>query len=249
MSSEPDMDPYDQYDESFDDYQNQEPPVQSYNQRPPTQSSILFRRLVIILVLGIVIVALCYVMFGADAIIAVVDEYWPLALCPLVGWLLGHWAVMTLYRPSGRVVFALNPRIQEARVVFIPERLFPYFKQAGNNVAYHTPLGNIAYIAKSLDMQKGDIDYGWVHDLNPWIVFSDIEAWNRWEGFIEDVLRENNQLKHRSIAIALSYVRQFVTNLLNDIGVASGIMRPDYSHNDVADGPEEKGDDNDDIEY
>ena len=190
-------------------------------------------------IIGIAAVAVCYYTFGAETIAEVVDEYWPLAICPLLGWLLGSWAVNTLYRPSGKVIIALDTDTWEVRVVFVPDRMFPFFTQVGNNVAFHTPLGTTVYIAKAIDTDFGVVDYGWVQEMNALVVFTRMEAFNRWTNFTEELLKENSKFKDKSLAIGLAYSRRFLTKQLNDLAAALGMIKPDYSQDPISDGPEE----------
>ena len=209
--------------------------------RMPSVFGMLVRRILLLAVAVGIIVAICYFVYGPEWIRDIVQEYWPVALAPIIGWLLGSWSAKVLYHPTGKIVIALNPETHEVRVVFVPEKMFRFFKQTGNNVTYHTPMFSDVYLAKSIDTETGDIDYGWVHDLNALVVFTREQSFARWNGLTEEVLMENNQLKDKPTAIALAYCRRFGKMILDDIGSAAGLYKPDYSKDKVAEGPVDKG--------
>ncbi|MFA7031523.1 MAG: hypothetical protein WC153_04620 [Candidatus Methanomethylophilaceae archaeon] len=237
MSSD-DLGAYDRYSEEQVSEDVQQPIPDSVQRRMPSVFGMLVRRLLLLAVAVGIVVAVCYFVYGPEWIRGIVQEYWPIVLAPIIGWILGSWASKILYHPTGKIVIALNPETHEVRVVFVPERMFRFFRQSGNNVTYHTPLFSDVYLAKSIDTEKGDIDYGWVHELNALVVFTREQSFARWNGLTEEVLMENNQLKDKPTAIALAYCRRFGKMILDDIGSAAGLFKPDYSKDEVAEGPE-----------
>ena len=237
MSSE-ELGAYDRYAENQVSDEEQQPVPDSVQRRMPSVFGMLVRRILMLAVAVGIVVAICYFVYGPEAIRDVVQEYWPVALAPIIGWLLGRWSARILYHPTGKIVIALDPETHEVRVVFVPERMFRFFRQSGNNVTYHTPLFSDVYLAKSIDTEHGDIDYGWVHELNALLVFTREQSFARWNGLTEEVLMENNQLKDKPTAIALAYCRRFGKMILDDIGSAVGLYKPDYSKDKVAEGPD-----------
>ena len=233
MSSDEPID--DRYDDDFD---LPDGLIDINSRRRDSLWNGLWKWTLIIAIIGIAVMAVCYYTFRAEVIAEVVDEYWPLVLCPLLGWLLGSWAVTTLYRPSGKVIITLNTDTWEIRVVFVPDRMFPFFTQVGNNVAFHTPLGTTVYIAKDIDTDFGVVDYGWVQQMNALVVFTRMEAFNRWNNFTEELLKENSKYKDKSLAIGLAYSRRFLTKQLDDLAAALGMIKPDYSQDPISDGPD-----------
>ena len=236
---------YDRYQDDQSAPQEQQPVPDNVQRRMPSVFGMLVRRLLLLAIAVGIITAVCWFVWGPEAIRDVVREYWPVTLAPFIGWILGRWSAKVLYRPTGKIVISINPETHEARVVFVPERMFRYFRQSGNNVTYHTPLFSDVYLAKSIDTENGDIDYGWIHELNALLVFTREQSFARWNGLTEEVLMENNQLKDKPTAIALAYCRRFGKMILDDIGSAAGLFKPDYSKDETAEGPAQKGGDDD----
>lgn len=220
-----------------DQLQGQYVPLQA-QARIPSPLWMLVRRLLFVTAVIAIVALVCYFVFGPDAMKEAFDEYWPLLLAPVIGWLLGRWSSKILYHPNGKVIIAMDPETHEVRVVFVPERMFRFFRQSGNNVTYHTSLFSDVYLARSIDTDHGNIDYGWVHEMNSLLVFTREQSFARWNGFTEEVLMENNQLKDEPLAIALAYCRRFGQSILDDIGGAAGLFTFDYSKNRTAEGPE-----------
>ena len=152
--------------------------------------------------------ATCYIVLGPEAIADFLEEYWPVMAALPAGWLLGRWAVGMLYRPSGKLVVCLDPSTHIFRAVFIPDAMFRYFDQSGNNVLYHTPLGMPVYVAERIDTESGIIEYSWIHELDALTVMTREEFFVNFSATTEDVLRENLQIKGYPYTIALGYVRK-----------------------------------------
>jgi len=188
-----------------------------------------------ILLLAILVVA-CHHIFGPEAIIGFLEEYWPVMIAPVAGWILGRWAVRMLYRPSGKVVICLNPDTHVFRAVFIPDPMFRFFDQAGNNVLYHSPLGMPVYVAERIDTESGDIQYSWIHDLDALTVMTREEFFENFSGMTVELLKENLQIKGYPYAIALGYTRKTMReqfDLLADaLGLTGRDFRPDTSYSD-----------------
>jgi len=236
---------YERYEEGQLSEDPQPVPEQA-QRRMPSVFGMLVRKLFLLAVAVGIVTVICYFVYGPEAIKDVVREYWPIVLAPIIGWILGAWASKILYRPNGKIVIALDPETHGIRVVFVPERMFRYFRQSGNNVTYHTPLFSDVYLAKSIDTENGDIDYGWVHELNALLVFTREQGYSRFENLTEEVLMENNQIKDRGTAIGLAYARSFLKGVLDDIGSAAGLIKPDYSKDRTAEGPVDSGGERDD---
>ena len=230
-------------DEGFlEELPEQEPPIPEQAQRRmPSVFGLLVRRIFLIAVVIGIAVAICYFVYGPEAIKDVFREYWPILLAPIIGWVLGGWAAKSLYHPTGKIVIALDPETHGIRVVFVPERIFSFFRQTGNNVSYHTPLFSDVYLAKSIDTERGIIDYGWVHELNALLVFTRERSFVRWNGLTEEVMMENNEIKDKATVFGLAYSRNFLKNVLDDIGSAAGIIRPDYKRDASTEAPDTKG--------
>ena len=197
-------------------------------------------RLLIWIVIGIIflaiLIAVCYHVFGPEAIISFLEECWPVMVAPLVGWFLGRWAVKVLYRPSGKVVICLDPETHLFRAVFIPDPMFRFFDQAGNNVLYHSPLGMSVYVAESIDTDSGMIGYSWIHELDVLTVMTREEFFVNYRDTTEDVLRENLQIRGYPYTIALGYTRRTMREqfdmLADALGLSGREFRPDTSYSE-----------------
>lgn len=185
-------------------------------------------RAIIIGAVCVIAVAICWFVFGPDAIASFLIGYWPVLLAPFLGGFLGSWAVKILYRPSGRVVVCLMPTTHMFRAVFIPDPMFKYFQQAGNNVMYHTPGGTPVYVAEDIDTDRGYIVYSWIHELDSFSVMTREETYNNWRNVLEEVLRENLQIMDHPHVIGLGYARQCLKDHLDMIAETLGLTKRDY---------------------
>ena len=119
-------------------------------------------------------------MFGTDAIVQALQEYWPVLLSPIAGALLARFVVRSLYHPSGRVLVHLDVENHLLRAVFVPDDMFRYIQQTGNNVVYHTVSGIPVYLVEGMDLERGMVDYGWVHTENALVVMTKEDAYRKW---------------------------------------------------------------------
>ena len=124
---------YDRYQDDQSQPQEQQPTPESAQRSMPSVFGMLVRRLLLLAIAVGIITAVCWFVWGPEAIRDVVREYWPICLAPIIGWILGRWSAKVLYRPTGKIVISINPETHEARVVFVPERMFRYFRQSGTN--------------------------------------------------------------------------------------------------------------------
>lgn len=167
--------------------------------------------------------------FGTDYVASVLAEVWPLTLAPAIGWFLGGWAVRSLYHPTGRVVASIDPVDHTARFVFIPDFMFTYFRQSGNNVLYHTPAGTPVYLAEVIDETEGIISYSWIHEHDPLVVMTREEAYSAWHSVLEQVMRENLAIMDHPHVIGIGYARRFLRDHLDEICRSLGITVPEYT--------------------
>ena len=185
--------------------------------------------------------ASCYYVFGPEAIRGFLAEYWPVLTAPFLGAFLGWWTVKSLYRPMGRVVVCLLPASHTFRAVFIPDMMFRYFEQAGNNVLYHTPNGTPVYVAEDIDTEMGYILYSWIHELDSFSVMTREETYNNWRYVLEEVLRENLQIMDHPHVIGLGYARQCLRDHLDMIAETLGLTKRDYRRDASVGEPEPEG--------
>jgi len=183
--------------------------------------------------------AICYHVFGPEQIMAFLEEYWPVLMAPFAGWFLGRWTVKMLYRPSGRVVACMDPKTHMFRAVFIPDTMFRFFEQSGNNVLYHSPLGMPVYIAESIDTDNGVIRYSWIHELSSMEVMTREDTYNNWRATLEDVLRENLGLMDHPHVIGLGYARKCLKDQLDMIAEMLGLTGRDFSRDYSVSHPED----------
>lgn len=190
--------------------------------------------IVIAISLAAVAAAVCYHVFGPDAIIAFLEECWPVFVAPFIGWFLGKWAVDSLYRPSGKMVLSLDPDTHMIRGVFIPDQMFRYFEQSGNNVLYHSMLGMPVYLAESIDTESGIIEYSWIHELGSMEVMTREETYRNWRGTLEQVLRDNLELMDHPHVIGLGYARKCLKDHLDMIAETLGLIDRDSERGGIA---------------
>lgn len=189
-------------------------------------------RYTLIVLIGVAVVGICLFLFGDRLPIGPVSDfvttYWPVLLCPLIGYWFAGRVVRRYYRPSGRAVIALYPETHRVACVYIPEEMFQVMTQSGNNVVYHTVLGTPVYMAKGIDMQTGVIDYGWVHELDPLTVMTREGAYAKWDDTLNLVLEENLELMSHPHTIGLGYAREGLRRHLDMMAKIMGFKEQDY---------------------
>ncbi len=161
--------------------------------------------------------------YGVDAIIRYIVDLWPVLLAPPVGWMLGRITAKELYHPDGRILVNLDTDNHTFRAVFVPEELFRYIDQCGNNVVYHTPTGRPVYLTERLDLQNGLVKYGWVHENSALEVMTRETAYNRWFDTLSRTMSDNLQLMHLPEVIGMGYTRSTLRRHLDDIAKAVGL--------------------------
>ena len=193
--------------------------------------------------------AICYHVFGPERIVEFLKEAWPVLLAPFAGWFLGMWTVKMLYRPSGRIVVCMEPETHLFRAVFIPDTMFRFFEQSGNNVLYHSTLGMPIYIAEHIDTENGDIRYSWIHELSSLEVMTREDTYVNWRATLEEVLRENLGLIDHPHVIGLGYARKCLKDQLDLMAETLGLSGRDFgrdysvSHpDDIREPDSQKGD-------
>ena len=187
-----------------------------------------------IVLYGGLIVSYLVCIFAFDEAVAFFGEWWPLILGPILGWGFAQWTVENLFRPSGRYVTLLDVDNHTFRVLFIPDRVYAEFNQSGNNVVYHTLSGFPLYLARNLDPDRGVIDYGWVHELNPIEVMTREDAFVKWDDTLSEVLEENLELMSHPHIIGLGYARKSVRDNLDGLAEVMGFKDMDFGKHGVA---------------
>lgn len=168
-------------------------------------------RYTIYVLIGIAVTGVVMFLFGDELDIEPVSDfvttYWPTLLCPLAGYWFATVIVRRYYRPTGRGLIILDPETHTVMCMYLSEEIFKQMRQSGNNVVYHTPLGTPVYIARHMDMRTGDIDYGWVHELDPLVVMTREDAYVKWDDTLNFVLEENLELMSHPLTMGLGYAR------------------------------------------
>ena len=160
------------------------------------------------------------------------QEYWPVMLSPVIGYVLGNYVAKTLYRPYRRLLLLMDVETHTVRPIMVPEEIFKNMQQSGNNVVYHTAYGTPTYIVKGVDFSTGEIDYGWIHELNALTVMTREDAYVKWDDTLNEVLEENLQLMHHPQVIGLGYARDSLRNHLDSFSQVLGFKKVDLEKHD-----------------
>lgn len=224
-----------QPDQGQEPDQSQNPVIQEQIQQQMLQEFYRDQRRRLIIRAAIAVAALigaaaaCYHVFGPEAIIDFLKEAWPVLMAPFAGWFLGMWTVKMLYRPSGRIIVCMEPDTHLFRAVFIPDPMFRFFDQSGNNVLYHSALGMPVYIAEHIDTENGEICYSWIHELSSLEVMTREDTYVNWRATLEEVLRENLGLMDHPHVIGLGYARKCLKDQLDLIAETLGLTGRDFT--------------------
>lgn len=194
-------------------------------------------RMVVVCIVSVAVVGVLIVILP-DEMLSLASENWPVFLSPLVGWILGSMVVRMMHRRFGRVIISLDVENHMFRAVLVPEELFRYISQKGNNVVYHTPSGMPVYLARSIDLERGTIDYGWVHENDALVVMTREEAYLRWRDTLDRILEENLMLMHHPHTMGLEYARENLRRHLDDLAMALGLDVSQDDHPQSASNPQ-----------
>ena len=181
---------------------------------------------------GAFVVYVTWKVIGPDAIMDILSEYWPVLLSPMAGALIARFTVKALYHPSGRVLIHLDPDTHLVHAVFVPDDMFRYIQQTGNNVVYHTVSGIPVYLVEGMDLERGMVDYGWVHTENALVVMTREDAYRKWYSVLNQVMEENLELMVHPKVIGLGYARSSLRKHLDRISSALGLIEADYESHD-----------------
>lgn len=182
---------------------------------------------------GAFVVYVAWKVVGPDALMDILSEYWPVLLSPIAGALIARFVVKALYHPSGRVLIHLDPDTHLVHAVFVPDDMFRYIQQTGNNVVYHSFTGLPVYLVEDMDLEHGIVDYGWIHTENALVVMTREDAYRKWYRTLNQVLEENLELMVHPKVIGLGYARSTLRSHLDKMSSALGITEPDYESHDA----------------
>ncbi len=181
---------------------------------------------------GAFVVYVTWKVIGPDALVDILSEYWPVLLSPIAGALIARFTVKALYHPSGRVLIHLDPDTHLVHAVFVPDDMFRYIQQTGNNVVYHSFTGLPVYLVEDMDLERGFVDYGWIHTENALVVMTREDAYRKWYRTLNQVLEENLELMVHPKVIGLGYARGMLRKHLDRISSALGLIEADYESHD-----------------
>lgn len=184
---------------------------------------------------GILILAALLVLAAAVALILLRDsidwepvilflkENWMIALGPLAGWILGRYFARVVHRPECRVLISLDTENHTIQALLVPEGLFRHLNQAGNNVVYHSPAGNPVYLANSVDLSRGVIDYGWVHEHDAIVVFTKEKVFDEWHDTLDKVMEDNLKMMDIPEVYGLQFAGKALKRHLDRAAAAVGV--------------------------
>ena len=181
---------------------------------------------------GAFTVYVAWKVIGPDALMDILSEYWPVLLSPIAGALIARFTVKALYHPSGRVLIHLDPDTHLVHAVFVPDDMFRYIQQTGNNVVYHSFTGLPVYLVENMDLEHGVVDYGWIHTENALVVMTREDAYRKWYRTLNQVLEENLELMVHPKVIGLGYARSSLRKHLDRVSSALGLIEADYESHD-----------------
>ena len=182
-------------------------------------------------------------------ILTLLRENWYVLVGPVVGWILGCHFARLVHQPDFRVVISLDPDSHTVQALMIPEGLFRFLNQSGNNVLYHSPGGNPVYLANRVDLVQGMIDYGWVHEHDAIMVFTKEKVYNEWHDTLDKVMEDNLKMMDVPEVYGLQFAGQALKRHLdraaNAVGVDTGSSGGPSDYHETAVPSEEGGEEDD----
>ena len=209
----------------------------------------------LILVVLLAIAAAILVIVNRDSIdwqwiLSLLRENWYVFVGPIVGWILGSHFARLVHQPDFRVVISLDSDNHTVQALMIPEGLFRFLNQSGNNVLYHSPGGNPVYLANKVDLVHGMIDYGWVHEHDAIMVFTKEKVYNEWHDTLDTVMEDNLKMMDVPEVYGLQFagkaLKRHLDRAANAVGVDTGSSGGPSDYHEAA-APSEEGGEEDDI--
>ena len=188
----------------------------------------------LVLLLAVSAVGISVVYLNRDsidwtAVRQFIVDYWFVALGPIVGTILGKLFADAVHQPVCRVVLVLDPESHTVRALVIPEKFFRFLNQTGNNVVYHSPLGTPVYLAADVDLSRGFVDYGWVHEHDALVVFTKEKFYCEWNGTLNRAMEDNLKMMDNPQVYGLRYAGQALKRHLGRVSASVGVRDPDAS--------------------
>jgi len=141
----------------------------------------------------------------------------------IVGFYFADWIVDRLYIPRFRLILTISDN-DVVSLKAIPETVFKYFTQAGNNYILMSVNGNPVYLAHSVDLETGVIDYGWAH-LDKWeLVAVRKKMFKEWKLKFVELLLRNMELEGFTKGKSLVAARGVLERTFDQIEKMFGIV-------------------------
>jgi len=157
--------------------------------------------------------------------VQMVQEYWYVAVGPIVGCILGSWFAKLVHRPIIRVVISVDVENHIVQALLVPEEFFRFLNQTGNNVVYHSPRGNPVYIANKVDLDRCFIDYGWAHRHNALVVFAKERFYVEWKDALDQAMADSLNLMDNPEVYGLQFAGEALKRHLDRAAYAVGVTK------------------------
>ena len=160
-----------------------------------------------------------------DLTMETVKEYWYVAVGPVVGLIAGDKFAQLVHRPDCRVVLTLRPEDNTVQALVVPEQYFRMLNQSGNNVVYHSPMGMPVYLAQEVDLERGFVHYGWVHEHDALLVFTKQSFYDEWKDTLDRAMADNLKLMDSPEVYGMQFAGEALKRHLDRMGAAVGVTK------------------------
>ena len=154
----------------------------------------------------------------------IVQEYWYVAVGPVLGYALGKVFARMVHRPIIRVVISVDVENHIIQALLVPEEFFRFLNQTGNNVVYHSPRGNPVYIANRVDLDRCFIDYGWAHRHNALVVFAKERFYVEWKDALDQAMADSLNLMDNPEVYGMQFAGEALKRHLDRTAQAVGVQ-------------------------
>lgn len=165
------------------------------------------------------------------SMLAMLIDYWYVLVGPIIGLILGDKFARIVHRPDCRVLLSLDVDTNTVSGLLVPEQLFRMLNQSGNNVVYHSGLGMPVYLAQTVDLDRGFVDYGWVHEHDALVVFTKQRFYSEWKETLDQAMADNLNLMDNPEVYGLQFAGEALKRHLDRAAMAVGVQ------NESAGGP------------
>lgn len=168
-------------------------------------------------IIGFAVFLMLVDVISVEELFGFLSEFIPLGIIAFgLGAYFADNILKRLYQTRYRFVLTISKN-DVVSLKAIPEPVFRYFNQTGNNYVLMSVCGTPVYLANDIDLQHGIIDYGWAH-MDKWeCVATDRKMFREWKKqHIQNLLR-NLELERFLTGKTLEKVLKAVNASLNDI--------------------------------